>query len=304
MEKVRKIIMTICLIAFFCSAMYLFNDYVISPIRTTNQLNELQELIGEGDYVLDQESLAEKYPDVVFPEGMLAKYADLYVRNPDIAGWINIDALDISLPVVRAENNEKYLDTDFDGKKVKYGSIFMNCENSVEVLNYNTTLFGHYLHDSKMFGNLNEYKTVEGYKKAPIIEFNTIYRDYKWKVFAVYITNGTSTGDDGYLFNYMFTDLSSAEISKRFLSEVGARTIYFPNVDVSPSDRILTLSTCTYEFDEARLVVMARMMRPGEDEKVNTSFIKVNDNPRYPAAYYKEKGLSNPFASAYRWMPG
>ena len=110
MEKVRKIIMTICLIAFFCSALYLFNDYVISPIRTTNQLNELQELIGEGDQVLDQESLAEKYPDVVFPEGMLAKYADLYVRNPDIAGWINIEALDISLPVVRAENNEKYLD--------------------------------------------------------------------------------------------------------------------------------------------------------------------------------------------------
>ena len=121
----------------------------------------------------------------------------------------------------------------------------MNCANKVDSLNYNTTIFGHYMKDTKMFGNLMQYKSIAGYKKAPVIEFNTIYGDYKWKVFAAYITNGTSAGDDGYLFNYMFTDLSTNEAVEEFLGEIKLRTIYYPNVDIAVSDRILTLSTCT-----------------------------------------------------------
>lgn len=302
-EILRKIIMIVAVLAALGSAAYLFNDYVISPYMNSKQLDELSGMIGDGNKVVDELSLSEQYPGVDFPDGMLEKYAALYARNDDFVGWIEIDALDISLPIVRGENNSKYLKTDFDGKASKYGSIFMNCQNNVETLDYNTVLFGHYMKDTKMFGNLVEYKSAAGYKKAPVIEFNTIYGDYKWKVFAVCITNGTADGDDGYLFNYMFTNLSSNAAVEEFLGEVKLRSIYYPEVDISVSDKILTLSTCSYEFDEARLVIMARMVRPGESAEVNTSNIRYNSNPRYPAAYYKENSLSNPYASYTRWYP-
>ncbi len=302
-EIVRKIVMVIAVIAALVSGGYLFNDYVIAPYMNTKQLNELSDMIGEGNNVADSQTLAEKYPGVAFPEGMLEKYAALYARNKDFVGWIEIDGLDISLPVVRGENNDKYLKTDFDGKYSKYGSIFMNCANKVDRLNYNTTIFGHYMKDTKMFGNLMQYKSITGYKKAPVIEFNTIYGDYKWKVFAAYITNGTSAGDDGYLFNYMFTDLSTNEAVEEFLGEIKLRTIYYPNVDLAVSDRILTLSTCTYELDEGRLVVMARMVRPGESTDVDLKNIRVNPNPRYPQGYYTKQSLSNPYKSYNKWYP-
>ena len=302
-EKVRKIVMVIAIVAAIVSGGYLFNDYVIAPYMNTKQLDELSGMIGDGNSVADSQSLAEKYPGVAFPQGMLEKYAALYARNKDFVGWIKIDGLDISLPVVRGENNDKYLKTDFDGKYSKYGSIFMNCANKVDSLNYNTTIFGHYMKDTKMFGNLMQYKSIAGYKKAPVIEFNTIYGDYKWKVFAVYITNGTSAGDDGYLFNYMFTDLSTNEAVEDFLGEIKLRTLYYPNVDLAVSDRILTLSTCTYELDEGRLIVMARAVRPGESTDVDLTNIRVNSNPRYPQGYYTENNLSNPYKDYNKWYP-
>lgn len=302
-EKIRKIIMILCVIAFLGSAIYLFNDYVIEPYKNSKQLSELESLISDSDKPADKLTLEQQYPGVEFPEGMLEKYAALYAKNQDFVGWINIDGLDISLPIVQGKNNEEYLKKSFEGKKNKYGSIFMNCANKVDRLDYNTTLFGHYMYDSKMFGNLMQYKSAEGYKKAPVIEFNTLFADYKWKVFAVFITNGTQEGDDGYLFNYIFTDLSSEEAVESFMGEIKQRSIYYPPVDIAVSDKILTLSTCTYEFEEARLVILARMLRPGESETVDTSKIRFNSNPRYPAAYYTEKELSNPYASAYRWYP-
>ncbi len=302
-EIIRKIIMIISVLAIIGSAGYLFNDYVIMPYMNDKSMDELQNMIGDSTAVIDKQTMEEKYPGVDFPAGMLEKYADLYARNQDFVGWIKIDGLDISLPIVRGENNSKYLKTDFDGKKNKYGSIFMNCSNSVESLDYNTTLFGHYMKDEKMFGNLTQYKSVQGYKKAPVIEFNTIYGDYKWKVFAVMITNGTSDGDNGYLFNYMFTDLSSNEAVEDFLGEIKLRSIYYPEVDIALSDKILTLSTCTYELEEGRLVVMARMVRPGESESVDVDAVRFNSNPRYPQGYYDKQNLSNPYKSYSKWYP-
>ncbi len=302
-EKIRKIIMILCVLAFLGSALYLFNDYVIEPYKNVKQIGELESLISDSDKVADKLTLEQQYPGVEFPEGMLEKYAALYARNQDFVGWITIDGFDISLPIVQGDNNEEYLKTNFDGKSNKYGSIFMNCSNSVDRLNYNTTLFGHYMFDSKMFGNLVQYKSAAGYKKAPVIEFNTLFADYKWKVFAVFITNGTQEGDNGYLFNYIFTDLSTQEAVESFMGEIKQRSIYYPAVDIAVSDKILTLSTCTYEFEEARLVIMARMVRPGESEQVDVSKIRYNSNPRYPAAYYEENGLSNPYAAAYKWYP-
>ena len=302
-EKIRKAIMIISVLAFLGSALYLLNDYVIEPYRNVKQIGELESLISESDKVADKLTLEQQYPGVDFPEGMLEKYAALYARNQDFVGWITIDGFDISLPIVQGDNNEEYLKTNFDGKSNKYGSIFMNCSNSVDRLNYNTTLFGHYMFDSKMFGNLVQYKSAAGYKKAPVIEFNTLFADYKWKVFAVFITNGTQEGDNGYLFNYIFTDLSTQEAVESFMGEIKQRSIYYPAVDIAVSDKILTLSTCTYEFDEARLVIMARMVRPGESDQVDVSKIRYNSNPRYPAAYYEENGLSNPYSTAYKWYP-
>ncbi len=304
-EIIRKVVMIIALLAVIGSAGYLINDYVITPYRTANQIDRLSEMIDEENTNViesDDNTLQKEYPGVQFPEGMMEKYASLYARNADFVGWLSIDQLDISLPVVQGENNDQYLKTDFDGKKNKYGSLFVNSYNNMENLDMNTTIFGHNMKDSKMLGNLVYYRTPKGYLKAPLIEFNTLYHNYKWKVFAVILTNGEKEQDNGYLFNYMFANLSSEEVLENYLGEIKQRSLYYPEVDIALSDKFLTISTCVYDFDEARLIILARMVRPGESTAVSGR-VYGNENPRYPQAYYDKLKLVNPYAEAEQWYP-
>ena len=67
---------------------------------------------------------------------------------------------------------------------------------------------------------------------------------------------------------------------------------------IKPGDKILTLSTCDTVFEDARFVVMARLVRDGESTEVDTSKARVNTNQRFPQAWYDAKGERNPFRNA------
>ena len=62
-----------------------------------------------------------EYPDAIFPPGMQAKYAKLYVTNPDFVGYIDVPGINLSLPVVQTTDDEIYLGKNFYGEKTKYG---------------------------------------------------------------------------------------------------------------------------------------------------------------------------------------
>ena len=70
------------------------------------------------------------------------------------------------------------------------------------------------------------------------------------------------------------------------------------------TDKLLTLSTCSHEFDDARLVVVARLVRPGESSETDTSLASLNASVHYPQVYYSKKKQTNPYANAPRWEVG
>lgn len=249
----------------------------------------------------------EGYP--AEPAEVQPKYRAAYTENNDLVGWITVPNTAINHPVMQSDDNEFYLRHDFYKNYLRRGTIFMDYRNSFDPFDKNTILYGHNYLDSTMFSDLEKYKDIEFYKTAPVIEFNTIYRDYKWKVFAVFLTTASPELDNGYVFNYIYPFMTDENFAE-FIAEVDKRSLYHTDVEVLPTDKILTLSTCTRDMDlssrkqeDARCVVMARLVRDGESEEVNVSVATVNENPKYPQLWYDKFGLSNPYRNDEKWYP-
>lgn len=308
-EIARKVIMlaSICIIVYY--SIYFIN-YFAQYYGSINDMNDLADLATEYDNSNDTSSVWEtiraKYPNVNFPEKLNPKWANLYAINQDFGGWISIGNTNIDDIVVKSSDNKDYLKTNFYGKENKYGTLFLdyrNFRNGFEELDRNTIIHGHNMKDGLKFAQLEKYMTPEGFAESPIIIYETPYQKYYWKVYAVIVTNGLPKDDNGYLFNYIVPNFTSDEAFMKYIKALDERKLYDTGVGMLPTDKILTLSTCSYEFKEARLAVIARLVRNGESLDVDTSLVKVNPNPRYPQAWYDAKKLPNPYKDAYKWQP-
>ncbi|MCH5190956.1 MAG: class B sortase [Oscillospiraceae bacterium] len=305
-EKVRKIVMDISIIAIIgCAIAFgeLFRQYRAELKAEEDLKNKFvaTEDMEENQYEQAWEELFAQYPKIQVPEGMNLKYAYLYAMNQDLAGWLKIGNTNLDVQVVQSKDNDFYLRRDFYKKSSRYGCPYLDYRNNAKDLDDNTVIYGHHMPDGLMFSNLDRYKTLEGYKEAPVIEFNTLYDTYYFKVFAAFVTNAQTDEDDGYIFNFTVTDFSTEEKFISFIEEVRLRSIINTDITVQPDDRLITLVTCTYDFNEARLVVMGRMVRENEDLSVDTGTVSLNPSPRYPQAWYDAKGLENPYIDTEKW---
>ena len=290
------VILIIAILAFLVSAFIIAKNVYLSK-RNQRQSKELADSIENPD------------DDTVGPDGIFEKYRALYNQNPDFVGWVKVPNTTINHPVVKAADNDFYLHKGLDRRYDVRGTIFMDYRDHIDVLCKNTILYGHNNLDSTMFSDLEKYKSIDFYKTAPVVEFNTIYKNYKWKVIAVFYTNADDKDDNDYALNYIYPFMTDDSFNNYYI-ELMMRTFYFTGVDVNKYDKILTLSTCTRDLDikgrgetNARLVVVARMLRDGESDFVDVSQAAINDNPRYPQIWYDIHNQPNPYVNYERWYP-
>lgn len=307
-EKIRKIVMDISVITIIgcVFAFIILGAEHIVQINNSNGLNSLKVITDDFDsnqYDEAWQELFSKYPSVNFPEGMNLKYAYLYAINPDLIGWIKIDGTNLDVQVVQTQDNSKYLKTDFYGKRSRYGCPYLDYRNDSKYFNDNNIIYGHHMSDGLVFSNLDKYKALEGYKESPVIQYDTLYKTYYFKIFAAFITNSLPKDDNEYVFNYTVTDFSSDDRFMSYVEEVKKRSLFTTDISVLPDDKLITLSTCSYEFPKARLVVVGRLCRENENENVDTSTAQINPSPRYPQAWYDAKNRENPYKEDVNWNP-
>jgi len=305
LEIVRKVVAIISAVALLVCGVYFLCTFIGSKSHS-NDASKLADIMSSSESSdAAWEDIRAKYPDINFPTGMQAKFADIYAMNTDLVGWIRIPGLGIDYPVVQTTDDSYYLKHDFNKQSSAYGTIFLSAGNGYkDGLDLNTVIYGHAMRrDKQMFSRLHDYKDSKAFIENPIIEFNTLYENYKFKVYCAFIANGSSAQDNGYLLDYTFTELSSTESFAGFVAEINQRKLYSTGTDILPTDKIITLSTCSYEFDNARLVVVGRLLRKGESEEIDASKVKDSDNPRYPQAWYDANKKTNPYASYSHWKP-
>ena len=177
----------------------------------------------------------------------------LYKRYKDYRGWIKIENTNIDYPILQGEDNSYYLDKDINGEYLASGSIFMNYLNN-GFDDSNTVLFGHYMRNKTMFAQLNKYKEKEFFYGNNDIDIELNNSEHlKYKVFSVYITDAED--------NYIKAKFDNKNHYKEFLDKIKNKSMYKTDIDLDENDKILTLSTCSYEFDNARMVIHGKLLK-------------------------------------------
>lgn len=287
---ISKLIFLIALCVFIVCAVMLI-QYFWNDAQADAEYDDIKSLYMGSSQTLDEEEAAQ----IVLPEGYREQFRGLYGINQDIKGWITIPNTTVDYPVVQTANNDYYLNHTFEKTYNTVGVPFIDyrCDfgPSLSTFSDNTIIYGHNIKSNKMFHEALKYADIEFYKQNPTFQFNTVYQDYTCKVIAAYVTNGDMSLEDSFAY-HNFINASSDEEFYEYLNESVQRSFYYTGVDVQRGDKLITLSTCSYDYDNARFVVLARFVREGEDTQVDTSLAKSNPAPFYTQGYCQKYGLT------------
>ncbi len=183
-----------------------------------------------------------------------AKLVNLNNRYPDLYGWITISGTNINYPIMQTDNNDYYLNHSYTGAYLGAGAIFAdyNCEKKLTD-NKNLVVYGHHMSNSSMFHQLDNFLKESFFMNNGKITVYTLDGMYTYQIYSIYET-------DKY-YPYITTYFKSGESFVEFAEKSEEKSIYNKdNVLFTPSDRILTLSTCNNRFADGRLAVHAVMI--------------------------------------------
>lgn len=196
--------------------------------------------------------------------------------------------------VAQGSDNSYYLTHAADGSYNSNGSIYAHYRNnlsSVSALSRNTVLFGHNKSLSRFSGNLSNLGSIlrfQDYDYAAARRTITLTINGETATFVIFAALDCEVRNDRQNFYYWQTNPSDSSWSS-ILSQAKDRSYWDYGVDVSTSDKVLTLSTCSYDwgYDSgyntyAKFVVMARMLRSGESVS-GFPGITANSGRRTPA---------------------
>lgn len=176
--------------------------------------------------------------------------------NPDVQGWLYQKGTVINYPVVQGTDNDTYLHTRFDKQWSGGGTLFVDCRMEKDFKGFNSIIYGHHMKDGSMFRSIRGYTKEDGYyDKHKTLELATPHGNYHLVVFSAFITKATD--EDTYKMTYDEAE-KQAYIDRAW--ERSELPITKDSVDVTRNDRLVTLSTCAYDYEEARYIVMCKMV--------------------------------------------
>ena len=217
----------------------------------------------------------------------LAAYRQAVEENQDVKAWLNIPGSNINDPVLQAHDNSFYLDKGLNKSYYYWGSIFAHFRNNMSAadkLSRNTVLFGHNKNDGILFGDLLNFSEQSYAEEHRFITLTVDDTTTYWVIFSVMDCEVNNE-----VFYYINANPTNDEMMDIVLQAMD-RSFWDYDLEVDFTDRLLTLSTCTYKYtyasgtsrEDVRFVVMARELRPGESA-ADFSALTPNADRRQPA---------------------
>lgn len=250
MRKIINIILVAIIIVCLSIIGYKYYNYNKDD-KLNSEIQDLQPVINEASDS-DNNSSGENDGQDQSKDGDYVNSAneeELKSINSDYKMWIQIENTNINYPVVQSSDNDYYLKHNFRKESNISGTVFVESANDIDN-DKNIILYGHNMRNGTMFNNITNYKEESFFNednKISIIMNNTLY---EYEVFSVYVKNVSEVNlaigfaNEDEFINYAYNEADES--------------LYKKDVDFSAEDNLITLVTCSYEFTDARTIVVAR----------------------------------------------
>ena len=212
-------------------------DNYITPGTTPN---------SDGDSTGDGDDSSAS-PSTTDPDTITVDFNSMIANYPDVVGYIYCANTNLKNPIQYGKGNDYYLTHDSKGNSNSNGSIFIEQVNSSSFSDNNTIIYGHNMKTGMMFAGLRNYHTDKGYYSAhPYMYIYTPTQNYKLQLFAGFVCEHD---DEVYNTSLTQSQLEAMAAKSDFKSSYGI-----------PTGKTVTLSTCSYEFSDARYVVVGELV--------------------------------------------
>ena len=265
-ENQNKMPLSRILILVLACAVFLFSGYQILGYFTENRSGEQlqQELIDQAVVVATEPAATvpeESVPPTTEPverAPISVDFAVLQAQNPDIVGWIYSEGTVINYPILQGVDNQQYLRRLYDGTKSTLGSIFLDFRNLADFSDLNSLIYGHNIRSGQMFASLSSYREQEYYEEHPVMWLLTPDADYRIDLIAGMVVPSDSEVYEIYSY--------PEELQAGLEYVLSHSTFDAGEVDAAAVDRIVTLSTCSYDYNDARYVVIGCLQEVARPE--------------------------------------
>lgn len=222
--------------------------------KEIEELVELKPIEEEGELINPPEDVKSDYWYFVEQPFYDINFTPLQLKNDDTIAFIHMENTNINYPIVQTTNNEYYLTHAFDKSYNNAGWVYMDYENLVNFQSDNTVIYGHGRLDKTVFGSLKNALTKEwqANKENYIIWISTPNENMVYQIFSIYTIQSESY--------YIQTNFETIEEKQKWIDTMKSRNITTEDTIVTPSDKILTLSTCLNN-DGGRIVVQAKLIK-------------------------------------------
>ncbi len=325
----KKILAAVCAVLAVTTAV--FGGLTVSNLTKKDKNDATQPVINEqaaqfkteGSIEYDAGAAAldaiksNSYKACEFPQGISEDLMQAYSINNNLVGWLSIPGTELDTAVIQGSDNSHYLKYDFyeryttETTSTNYGNIYLDyrCSDTAD-LSKNMVIHGHTTGRAsgvpkQAFRSLYDYRSKEHFIENPIIKYQTLYGEHTYKICAVFLSTTQKSDDNGYMFNYIYPDMSDSNMVG-YINQVKQRMLYETGVSLEPTDKVITLSTCIYDYGknvDTRLVVVGRLLHEGESEAIDATLVKDNPDYRRPQVWYNSKGIANPYKNTEAWVP-
>ena len=152
------------------------------------------------------------------------------------------------------------MNTDVEGNYSLSGSIFLHAENNPHFTDFNNIIYGHHMEKHMMFGDIGEFTNQNFFNKH---HYGNLYYDG--------INHGIEFIAIMQLDAYnerAFNVCISEEAKQEYIKLIDSNSLYKRNVQISPNDHLVILTTCTSDMTNGRNVLVGKITNKTYPEKI------------------------------------